>query len=184
MKPTGKPRYTIGQLMIWIAVMAGLMALPRLLLSPDRPVVFYFFGALGAVLLLNSLIEIVVGIPCPACSRRALRRLARHRHYFRCMACRAQFKQFGFGPWLDASGPEDAARYHKRTEAGTWKDFDVPRDLKGSNSGALLGSKRSRDLLEEVKQHPPRPAPGRRFEETERKVREFLRRRQESEDEV
>jgi hypothetical protein len=168
--------------MVVIAVLAISLAVPRLLNSPDRLVGVCFVGVLATLVLLNASIEVVLGKPCPVCSRRALRRLARHRHYYRCQACWAQLKRFGFGPWLDASGPEDAARYRKPSEAGIWKGFDVPRNLKGSSSGVLLGSKRSRDILDEVKQHPPRPEAGRRLKQAEKKVREFLRRRQDMEE--
>jgi hypothetical protein len=179
MKPTDRPRYSIGQIMVVTAVVAGVLALPRLINSPDRLLSFCFLGLLATAILLNAAIEVVLGKVCPTCSRRALRRLARHRHYYRCSECRARYKRFGFGRWLDASGPEDAARFGKPTDAGIWKGFAVPKDLKGSNSGVLLGSKRSRDLLDEVKQHPPKRDSGRRLGEAERKVREFLRRRHE-----
>lgn len=179
MKPDGKPRYTIGQIMLGIAVFAGILALPRLVRSPDGPILFAFLGLLTTLVLISALFDVVFGKICPACGRRALRRLARHRHYYGCMACRARLKRFGVGPWLDASGPEDEARYHKTGGAGTWKEFAVPRDLKGSGSGVLLASKRARDPIEELHRYAPRPDSGRRLEQAERKVRAFLRRRNE-----
>ena len=182
MKPDRKPQFTIGRFMVWTGVIAALLAGPRIILSPDAPVAFYLVGIVASLALLNALIEVVLGKPCPACSRRALRRLARHRHYYRCMACRAQLKRFGFGPWLDASGPEDAGRYHKPSDYGTWKAFDIPRNLEGSSSGLLLGHKRSRDLIEEVRQSPPKPDSGRRLEEAEKRVRRFLERRHDLEE--
>jgi hypothetical protein len=182
MQPTRWPRYTIGQFMLIIAAAAGGLAIPRLVQSPARLGVVCFFGMLATLVLLNGAIDVVFGKVCPACSRRALRRLARHRRYYRCSVCRARYKRFGFGPWLDASGPEDAARYRKPSEAGIWKGFTVPKDPKGSNSGVLLASKRSRDLLDVIKQHPRKPDSGRRLEQAERKVREFLRRRHDPED--
>jgi hypothetical protein len=175
MQPTRKPRYTIGQLMVGIAVLASLLAVPRLLHSPDRLVVVCLGGVLTTLVLLNGLIEIVVGIPCPACSCRTLRRLARHQHYYRCSACRARFKRFRSGPWLDASGPDDATRYRKPSEAGTWKGFAVPKKLDGSSSGRLLGSKRSRDLPLEIKRYSRQPSGEQRLREAERKVRKFLK---------
>jgi hypothetical protein len=182
MQPTRRPRYTIGQIMAGIAVLASLLAIPQLINSPDRLVLFCSLGILATLVLLNAAIEAVFGKVCPACSRRALRRLARHRRYYRCLACRAQLKRFGLGRWLDASGPDDAARYRRPSEAGIWKGFDVPKDLKGSSSGVLLGSKRSRDLLGEIRQHPPKLESGRRLEEAGRKVRDFLKRRYQMED--
>jgi hypothetical protein len=132
--------------------------------------------------LLNALVERTFGKTCPACSRRALRRLARHPYYYLCTECRARFKRFWVGPWLDASGPEDAGRYRRGSEAGTWTEYAAPEDLDGSSSGHLLQSKRTKDLVGEVKRHPPRPGSRRRLEEAEKKVRDFLKRRYEIEE--
>jgi hypothetical protein len=172
------PRYAIGQVMVAIAVLASLLAAPRLVRSPEHLVMAALVGALTTLALLDVLVEMAFGKPCPACSRRALRRLARHRHHYRCWACRACFKRFGLGPWLDASGPEDAARYRRSTEAGIWKGYAPPGKPDDSTSGHLLRSKRSRDLLDELKRRPPRPGPGRWRKDAERKVRKFLKNRQ------
>ena len=126
--------------------------------------------------LVSLMIEMVVSKACPACSRGVLRRLARHRHYYRCSACCARFKRFGFGPWLDASGPDDAARYRKPTDAGIWKAFTVPEMLDGSTSGLLLRSKRSRDLPSESNCRSHQSGAGRRLEAARAKVCKFLRR--------
>ncbi len=160
--------------MLVIAVFAASLALPRLMNSPDRLVVGCLIGVLATLVLINKVIEVICGKPCPACSRRALRRLARHRHYYRCLECRSQLKRFGFGPWLDASGPDDARRYHKPSEAGVWKEYAVPEKLDGSSSGLLLQSKRSGELVGEI--HPPPRSAGdrRRLEEAEKKVRKFF----------
>ncbi len=176
------PRYTIGQIMLVIAVLAASLALPRLMNSPDRLVVSCIVVVLAALVMINKLIEVVGGKPCPACSRRALRRLARHRHYYRCLECRAQLKRFGFGPWIDASGPEDASRYRRPSEAGVWKEYAVPESLEGSSSGLLLRSKRSGELLGEVQPPPRTVGDRRRLEEAERKVRRFLERCHDGED--
>ena len=93
---------------------------------------------LAGFFLLHFLVGEFVGYPCPACSRWALRRLARHRHYYRCSACGARLKRYGLGPWLDATGPQDAARYRKPTDAGTWKGYEPPGRLDDSTSGHLL----------------------------------------------
>ena len=151
MPTPGSGRYTIGQVMIAIAVLASLLAAPQLVMSPDRVVMVCLVGLLTALAALHISVETVVGRACPACGRWALRRMLRHRHYYRCTACRGRFKRFGFGPWLDASAPEDAGRYRRPTEAGTWKGFISPNDLSKTTSGALLHSKRSRDLTEIVK---------------------------------
>jgi hypothetical protein len=167
-------RFTIGQVMIGIAVFASLLAVPRLAVSPDRIVMVCLVGLLTVLLLLNMLVEMVFGKPCPSCSRWTLRRLARHRRYYRCSACGGRFKWFGLGPWLDASGPEDAARYRKRTEAGTWKGFAAPKDLGATTSGRLLQSKRTRDLPGEFKHQPHPPTRRQRLDDAERKARNAL----------
>jgi hypothetical protein len=159
--------------MVVIAVFASLLAVPRLVASPDRVVMVCLVAFLTVLVLLNMLIEMIFGMPCPSCGRWTLRRLARHRRYYRCSACRGRFKRFGLGPWLDASCPEDAARYRKRTEAGTWKGFAAPKDLGGTTSGLLLQNKRTRDLPGEVKRHPQRPQ-RHRLDAAARKVREAL----------
>jgi hypothetical protein len=182
MQPPRTPRYAIGQVMVAIAVLASLLAVPRLVHSPERLVMAAVVGMLTTLALLDVLVEMACGQPCPACSRWALRRLARHRHYYRCSACRARFKRFGCGPWLDASGPEDAARYRRPTEAGTWKGYAAPEELDGSASGHLLRSKRSRDLLAEARRRPPRPGASPWLEEAKRKVRKFLKNWQEMEE--
>lgn len=182
MDPSRRPRYTIGQYMVGIALTAALLAIPRLLNSPDRLIGAALIGVMLTLVLLNALVERTFGKTCPACSRRALRRLARHSHYYLCTECRARFKWFWVGPWLDASGPEDASRYRRRSEAGNWTEYAAPEDLDGSSSGHLLQSKRTKDLLGEVKRYPPRPGSRRRLEEAERKVREFLKHRHEIEE--
>ena len=174
MQRSSSSRFTIGQVMVGIAVLASLLAVPRLVSSPDRTVMVCLVGLLTALVLLNILVEMVFGMPCPSCDRWTLRRLARHRCYYRCSACRGRFKRFGFGPWLDASGPEDAARFRKPTEAGTWKGFTVPEDLGGTTSGELLQNKRRRDLSALVKRQPHRTGRLHRIEDAERKVHKAL----------
>ncbi len=177
MQPLRTPLNAIGQLMMAIAVFASGLAVPRLVHSPEFLGMAAVVGWLTTLVLLGVLVEMAFGKPCPACSRRALLRLARHCNYYRCSACRARFKRFGFGPWLDASGPEDAARYRRPTEAGTWTGYTAPEKLDGSTSGHLLGSKRSRDLRAEIWRRPPRPGGGRWLQEAERRVRKFLKNR-------
>jgi hypothetical protein len=168
-------RFTIGEVMVAIAVFASLLAVPRLDVSPDRKVMVCVVGLLTVLVLLNMLVEMVFGKPCPACSRWTLRRLARHPRHYRCSACGGRFKRFGRGLWLDASGPEDAARYRQRTDAGTWKGFVAPTDLGASTSGRLLESKRSRDLPVESKHQPHPPTQRQRLAAAERKARAALK---------
>jgi hypothetical protein len=174
MQLPGSTRFTIGQVMVGIAILASLLAVPRLVLSPDRIVMVCLVGLLTALVVLNILVETVFGRPCPSCSRWTLHRLARHRCYYRCSTCRGRFKRFGFGPWMDASGPEDAARFRKPTEAGTWKGFTAPKDLAGTTSGELLEKKRKLDLPETVKHQRIETGQRRRLEDAARKVRKAL----------
>ena len=82
MQPPRTPRYAIGHVMVGIAVLASLLAAPRLVRSREHLVMVAVVGGLTTLALLDVLVELASGKPCPACSRRALRRLARHRHYF------------------------------------------------------------------------------------------------------
>lgn len=174
MQRSSTPRFTIGQVMVGIAVLASLLAVPRLVSSPDRTVMVCLVGLLTTLVLLNILFEMAFGMPCPSCNRWTLRRLARHRCYYRCSACRGRFKRFGFGPWLDASGPEDASRFRKPTDAGIWKGFTIPENLAGTASGELLQNKRSRDLSSIVKRQPHHTGRLHRMEDAERKVHKAL----------
>src|SRR4051794_36381634 len=117
----GTRQFSISRVMVAIAAIALVLAMPRLVASPDDPVVRCLLALLIGFILLHFLVGEFAGYPCPACSRWTLRRLARHRRYFRCSSCGARVKGFGLGPWLDASGPEDAARYRNSTDAGTWR---------------------------------------------------------------
>ncbi len=169
-------RYTIGQLMAVIALLAGLLAIPRIVDSSDRLVFFCALGVLTVLCLVAVSLEYLVGKPCPACTRGVLRRLRKHGNHFRCSSCGARLKRFGFGgPWLDASGPEDAARYGQPTGAGAWRGYIAPEQLDDSPSSRLLQRKRSRNLSDEVKRLTPQPAAGRRLEGAEKKIRKFLR---------
>ena len=167
-------RFTIGQVMLVIAVFGGLLAIPQVAASPDRTVLVCVVALLTVLGLLNMLVEQTLGKQCPACSRWTLRRLARHRRYYRCTACRGRFRRFGLGPWLDASGPEDAARYRKPTESGIWKGFVVSDDVEPTTSSRLLQTKRTGDFQGEVKLVTHPPARNQRLVDAERKAREAL----------
>jgi len=85
--------FTIGQVMVGIAVFASLLAVPRLAVSPDRIVMVCLVGLLTVLVLLNMLVEMVFGKLCPSCSRWTLRRLARHRRYYGRPAASEQANQ-------------------------------------------------------------------------------------------
>lgn len=61
-------RYTIGQVMLVIAVFAGLLAAPRMAVSSDRVVMVCVVGLLTALVVLNVVVETFVGKVCPACA--------------------------------------------------------------------------------------------------------------------
>jgi hypothetical protein len=169
-------QFSISGVMIVVAVCAAAVALPRLVTSPEDLVARCLMALVVGFFLLDILIGSIFGIPCPVCSRWALRRLARHRHYYRCSACRARLKRYGLGPWLDASGPKDAAKYSKPTNAGVWMEFELPAELDDSTSGHLLQDRRSRPGPGEGLWQAPAPSSPRRGEEARHKVRAVLER--------
>jgi hypothetical protein len=174
MQSPRNPRFTIRQFMIVIAGAALLLALPRMVEAQEP-----FLACLAALptilVLLHYVIEQIFGAPCPVCSRWALRRLVRHRRYYRCTECRARVKRFWFGPWLDASGPDDAVRYRRPSDAGTWTEFAVSEHPDDSTSGQLLKNKRSGHPTDEKARRPIyKPEPSPRLEEARARVRGFF----------
>jgi hypothetical protein len=160
--------------MVATAIGACLLTAARQLVAPDQMVIVCLVTLLTAVLL-HFLVVRVFGFPCPACSRWSLRQLARHHHYYLCTACRARFKRFGFGPWEDASGPDDAFRYHKPREAGVWKGYVAPDELDDTTCGRLLHNKREETGLIEGHPRPHHdPKVDSRLEAARIKVRTFL----------
>jgi hypothetical protein len=177
MQPPTTFHNALRQFIPGIVVVASLLAVPLVVKSPAGVVVVLgIVGGLYNLVLLVLSIERICAMACPACSRRTLLPIARHPNYFRCSECRAQFKWLGRRPWRDASGPDDAIRFRRSGEYGKWTGYAPPDNLDGSSSGHLLRTKRSRDLLGEVKRSPPRGRPERPIEEAERKVRKFLNR--------
>jgi hypothetical protein len=178
--PERKARYTIGQVMVAIAVIACALAVPQVLRAPQGAGTTYLLSLIvllvAGVAAVHAVVNKMMGFTCPACHSPALRRLARHRHYYRCSVCRARLKHFRFGPWIDASGPEDADKFRRPGGAGTWEGFEVPSDLEGTTTGHLLKDKRSGEWHELL----PRPlhveGPSRRAWAAEQKVRAFLMR--------
>jgi hypothetical protein len=169
-----KSQFSILGAMAAVAVIALAMVLCREASSPGDAVARCLMALLFGFLLLHLLIGSILGYPCPACSRWALRRLARHRHYYRCSSCRARVKRYGLGPWEDASGPKDAPKFCRDTHAGTWMGFEWPGEPGDSTSGQLLADRRSRGGPGEGLWHPPVPGSPRRSEEARRKVRAAL----------
>lgn len=144
-RPGWRNGQTIRGWMIRIAIAAGVLGLPGLIRSAGGGL---FISVLAAFVLLAAAFAVPGGLLlrrlCPVCSRPSLRRLARHRRFFRCSECRARVKLGPEGEWWDASGPEDADKYQSKAESRRWAGFTVPSDLGGTTSGRLLGNKRSR----------------------------------------
>jgi hypothetical protein len=167
-------QFSIARVMIAIAGLAVVLAMPRLATSPADLLARCLMALLVGFFLLHFLTGEFVGYPCPVCSRWALRRLARHRRYYRCSACGARLKRYWLGPWLDATGHQDAAKYRKPTDAGTWKGYEPPGRLDDSTSGHLLENKRSRGGTGEGIWHAASSTSSRRVEDAGRKVRAVL----------
>lgn len=182
MKPRRRFRFTLWQLMLTNLVVGVWLALPRVLNSPDRVIAFSAAVILSVLCLFAAVAEVVLSKRCPNCSRWSLRRLARHSSYYLCTSCRARLKRAWLGPWRDASGPEDAARYERRSHAGIWKGYAPPGELDGSGSGHLLQIKRARDPIDEIRRHPRPIATGRGPDRASAKVRRFLLARREDDD--
>src|SRR5689334_3331240 len=108
MKPTKSSQITLARLMALIAAIAGVLAVPRLHTRIEVEVAACLVALLLAFILVTFLIEMFFGLRCPGCSRWTLHRMARSSSHFRCSICRLRVKRSWFGPWLDASGPEDA----------------------------------------------------------------------------
>jgi hypothetical protein len=144
MRSSRRPRFTIGQVMALIAVLAGLLGVPQLRTPVEFKVAACVIAFLPILFLVNVLVETLLGIPCPGCTRWTLRRLVRSSSYYRCSRCESRFKRFGFGPWLDASGPEDAPRYRGKAAVKRWVGFSTPQDPGETTTGLLLRNQRRR----------------------------------------
>jgi hypothetical protein len=168
-------RFTIGQGLVVIAVLAGLMAVPQLAATPERVIPIGVAIVLVGLVATHLLVDAAFGAPCPECGRWALRRLARHRQYYRCTACRGRFRRSGFTAFEDASGPEHFAKFRKPTNAGTWMTYTTPEDLEGTASGALLDYKRTHDVPAEELQRPHAEPSPRHLEEARSRVRAALK---------
>jgi hypothetical protein len=147
----------IWQVMAMIAVIAVLLALPRLETPTEIAVASSLVAAVAIFLLGTVVVEVVFGIQCPGCRRWALRRLVASRRHFRCTACGIKLKRSWSGPWLDASGPEDAAIFSSKSRAHRWLGYAVPQDGTDTTTGKLLGSQRRRGSGRGQEQTP---APG------------------------
>lgn len=145
-----RPRSTLARLMVLNAIVAVLLAATRLGFTDLAE-----FGSIAAstsaclllALMLNALLDAVIGIRCPRCEAAALRRLARPFSlvsYYQCSGCGYRCKRtISVSYWRDASGPEDDAKYRRKSAAGRWLAYAMPED-NDSIGGALLRNKRIR----------------------------------------
>jgi hypothetical protein len=144
MKPRSRLRISIGQWTVLVAVVALLYSLPHQKTRPDSQFIAGIFALLAVLLLVGVLVDVLVGIPCPGCSRWTLLRLARARRYYCCSHCGGRYKRFFFGPWQDASGPDDDPIYRGKSRSRPWLGFAIPEDHDDTTTGALLRNHRRR----------------------------------------
>lgn len=144
MKPPSRLRISIGQWTVLVAAIACFYSLPHQKTTADIQLVGSIFALVPILLLVSVLVDALVGIPCPGCSRWTLRRLARARRYYSCSHCGGRYKRFGFRPWQDASGPDHDMVYRGKSRARPWLGFAVPEDHDDTTTGALLRSHRRR----------------------------------------
>jgi hypothetical protein len=150
MRPARRPRTSLARLMILNAMVAIVLGASRLGFA-DVAEYGNIAGSASACLLLalvlDALLDAVIGIRCPRCQAAALRRLARPFSlvsYFQCSGCGNRCKRtWPVSRWRDASGPEDDAKYRRKSAAGRWIAYSMPEE-NDSMGGTLLRNKRNR----------------------------------------
>ena len=157
-------RYTIGQVMVGIAVLASLLAVPRLVMSPDLVVMVCLVGLLTVLFVIHMLVEMTSAAPVPRVASGRSDAWLRHRHFYRCTACRGRFKRFGFGPWLDASGPEEAARFQRADRGRDLEELHRAQGSLGNHQRRAPSEQAGKgsDRRGETHAPPLQPAPARR----------------------
>jgi hypothetical protein len=150
MGSTRRPRSTLARLMVLNAIVAVLLAATQLGftdLAEYGNIAASTSACLLLALMVNALLDAVIGIRCPRCEAAALRRLARPFSlvgYYQCSGCGTRCKRtFPVSYWRDASGPEDDATYRRKSAAGRWLSYSMPEE-NDSMGGTLLRSKRIR----------------------------------------
>jgi hypothetical protein len=109
-------RHTIAWWMRLVAAVAVVCAIPKLP-AALFVVLLAVAATLAALVALSLLSEAALGTSCPRCRQWALWPLALPRRpyrYYQCAACGGRLKRELFGPWHDASGPDDAAKYQRK----------------------------------------------------------------------
>jgi hypothetical protein len=151
MNASRRSRLTLAKIMGLNVVVAVILALSRMglaELAEFANILAVAWGAFLTALLLNAALDLGVGVTCPTCQRKGLRRLALPLstvRYYRCTTCSARWKRnWLFAPWRDASGATDEAVYRRKSNAGDWLGFFSP-DPDNGTCGTLLRSKRERN---------------------------------------
>ncbi|SIO55900.1 hypothetical protein SAMN05444166_5158 [Singulisphaera sp. GP187] len=130
-------------------------------LAPYGLALLYVAIGLLLALLITVPLDALLGIPCPYCQHRSLRRLALPLNivsYYQCANCKTRCKRsLPLARWRDASGPEDAAKYRRKSPAGKWLGYTHPGPNADDStcSGILLRSKRLRTTTPGAEESPP-----------------------------
>ena len=159
MRRSSLSRFTIGQAMVAIAILASLLAC-QLVASPHRIVMVCLVGLLTALAVLHVLVESVIG-PCPVPPAAAGRSdgWGRHLRFYRCSACRGRFKRFGFGPG-STPGTRGPVRFRKPTKPVSGRASRAPRTWQDDQRRPPSEQAQPRDLswLAKHQTTPRRPA--------------------------
>lgn len=163
MTETDRQRFTIGQGMVAIGLLAVAIAL---VVNPGvaRPAAIAV-GGLGVIFLgvvsVVAAADFVLGIRCPLCGGWSMGRtsVASFRdRYFRCSTCGARCRRGLFRGWEDASASEFDAYYTRKRPENPWT---APPGLEDED---LIYSKTHLNLLVNKKRRnpdPPDQGPGR-----------------------
>ncbi|WP_406698931.1 hypothetical protein V5E97_08590 [Singulisphaera sp. Ch08] len=164
MASSRRQQSTLAKIMTVNVVLAVLLTAFRLgpaALAPYCLALLYVTIGLLLSLLITVPLDAILGIPCPYCQKRTLRRLAlpfNFVSYYQCAACKTRCKRvLPLSRWRDASGPEDDAKYRRKSPAGKWLGYALPVATTDDStcSGTLLRSKRRRTETPRAGEMPP-----------------------------
>ncbi|AGA28079.1 hypothetical protein [Singulisphaera acidiphila] len=154
---------TLAQIMtvnVAVAILLGAYRLGPAGLAPYCLALLWVAIGLLIVLLIMVTLDAILGIPCPSCQRRSLRRLALPLNlvsYYQCTACKTRCKRLlPLAHWRDASSPKDAAKYRRKSPTGKWLGyvFPGPQTDDSTCTGTLLRSKRLRTPTPGAEEEP------------------------------
>ena len=141
-------RYPLGALIALFVMLVVLFSAP--IVSPTLE--YYLLGcAVGVVVLvigffvmISTMTARVIGLQCPACAGYTLHRLARFRDYYHCSRCSSKFKHVWQKKWIEATEPDDLAKYEAGSVKSRWRGYSPPVDPSDTTSGRLLQGMRKR----------------------------------------